>query len=174
MTGSVAYANVTTTEAHVQQPAQPSVSAQWEGGLSPFGLNQWQSEAIKGVYKIRALQPDWDGEGGQPPSSDVARTALAIISYLSSEDLRPPFVAPTPCGGISFEWVEENREVEIEILPDSHLLFLKVENGEPVEEGEIDILDITHLFKWLRNEPETSVSRNLFLSMSMLSQGLSR
>jgi hypothetical protein len=165
MTDTVAYANVTTTEAHVQQLAQPSDSAQWEGGLSLFGLKQWQSEAIKGVYKVRALKPDWDGEGGQPPSSDVGRTALAIISYLSSEDLPPPFVAPTPQGGISLEWVAKDRELELELLPELKLLFLKTQSDEPIEEGQTDILQLTNLFKWLQNDVDTTMQRNVYTAI---------
>ena len=165
MDGNVAYANVTTTAAYVQQLAQQSVSAQWEGGLSPFGLKQWQNEAIKGVYKVRALKPDWDGEGGQPPSSDVVQAALAIIRYFPSEDLPPPFVAPTPQGGISLEWVVKDRELELELVPELKLLFLKTQNDEPFQEGQTDILQLTNLFKWLRNDPHATVQLNAYAAL---------
>ena len=164
MTGSAVCSNVTTSDTLAQRESEEPASSQWVGGLSAFGLKYWQCEAVKGVYKIEALPPNWDGEGGPPPSSLVIRMALSLIKYLSNEELPPPFVVPTPRGGISFEWAIDNRELDIEILPELSLLFLKTQSDEPITEGPVDILGLIHLFKWLRDEPEASVEKSaLFL-----------
>ena len=164
MTGSIVYSNITTSDTHVQRISEAPASLQWIGGLSAFGLKYWQSEAIKGVYKIKSLPLNWDGEGGQPASSLAIQVALSLIKYLSNEELPPPFVVPTPRGGISFEWALDNRELDIEILPELSLLFLKTQSDEPIAEGPVDILGLSHLFKWLRNEPEASIAKRAFFA----------
>lgn len=163
MTGDVAFVDLTTWESKPKREERYSIapSSQWVGGSSVLFLNDWQIEALKGVYKARALPSNWDNEGGEPPSEQVVHFAKAIITFLPFEDLQIPFVVPTSCGGIQFEWSEGQRELELEILPDCSLEFLKVENGRPVEEGPIAIPQVYSLFKWFHPESE-SHRRGLF------------
>lgn len=160
MTGDLAFVDLTTSESKPQREKRRSVepSSQWVGGSSVLYLNDWQIAAMKGIYKVQALEPNWDNEGGEPPSQEVVSFAKAIITSLPFEDLQISSVFPTPCGGIQFEWSEGQKELELEILPDCSLEFLKVENGRPAGEGPIAISQVNSLFKWLHPEPESRPS----------------
>jgi len=157
MTGDVAFVDLTTLDSHQKREKRQSsaLNSEWVGGSSALYLNDWQIAALKGVYKVRALRSNWDNEGGEPPSRQIVNFAKTLIASLPYEDLQIPFVVPTSCGGIQFEWSEGQKELELEILPDCSLEFLKVENGSPFDEGPVALPQVYSLFKWLHPEPES-------------------
>lgn len=162
MTGDIAFVDLTTSDTHKQRVERQRVApiSPWAGGSSVLYLSDWQTAALKGVYKVRGLSPNWDNEGGTPPSDRLIDFAAIVVTSLFLEDLPIPFVVPTPRGGLQFEWNEGRRELDVEILPDCSLEFLKVENGEPMEEGPATFFQLHGLFKWLRNDSEKVMEEN--------------
>ncbi len=129
-------------------------SAQWVGSISSFYLNEWQTGALKGIVRLENLRENWDNEGSLQPSRVTIETAKAFIRSLPYEDLPIPFVVPTSLGGLQLEWNEDRKEIEVEILPDGSLEFLKAEDGRTIDEGPISAERAQGLFKWLRPEVE--------------------
>ena len=64
------------------------------------------------------------------------------------DDLPLPQVVPVPGGGVQLEWRHGRREVEIEILPDGTMEFLRVEDGEPRDEELTGVVPLPPLFAW--------------------------
>ncbi|MBI5197979.1 MAG: hypothetical protein HZA19_05150 [Nitrospirae bacterium] len=113
-------------------------NTQWDTVVPLYNLSNWQTEAIKKILQLSNLPPDWDSYGSQPPSVKVVNTAIDIIEAIpSQEDLPTPHLAPISGGGIQIEWNISQRDLEIEVIPDGSIRFLKAQNGEPLEEGKI-------------------------------------
>jgi hypothetical protein len=156
MIGDVAYPNLTTSGCNTehQEIRREVRSPQWVGGISSFGLNDWQTQALKGLFRLKKLPQNWDNEGSLPPSTQAIDSAFEILVSLPFEDLPSPFVSPTSNGGAQFEWTHNGRELEIEILPDGTLEFLTVINGTPLDEGPVKREQVPSLARWLRDETE--------------------
>ena len=88
------------------------------------------------------------------PSAHALDRARKIADLIEREHSPTPFVFPTDIGGIQFEWKATNRELDLEILPDSNrLAYLTIVDGQPVTEGETaedDELQVIALLNWLR------------------------
>lgn len=156
MIGDVAYPDLTTcgqrTEQHLVRKGMRS--PQWADVVSSFGLNEWQTQALKGLFRLKRLCENWDGEGSLPPSTLAIDSASELLVSLPFEDLPAPFVSPTSMGGVQLEWVQNGRELEVEILPDGSMEFLTVINGSPQEEGRITREQVPSLARWLRDETD--------------------
>jgi hypothetical protein len=66
--------------------------------------------------------------------------------------LPAPFIVPISGGGIQIEWIIADRELELEVLPDGSIEYLKSENKEPFEEEKIasrSSAEIFSLLSWL-------------------------
>jgi len=116
--------------------------------------SQWELHAFKGVFKAEGLRRDWDSYGSPPPTLEAANTALGLlrgIADLDLKDLAVPFVVPVPGGGLQLEWTVGRRELELEIMPDGSLEYLKAEDREPLEEGRLEPTTghLRSLFAWL-------------------------
>lgn len=158
MIGDIAYPDLTTCEQRPKQNlARNGVRGhQWVDGVSSFGLNEWQTQALKGLFRVKRLCENWDGEGSLPPGTLAVESASELLVSLPFEDLPVPFVSPTSIGGVQFEWAQNGRELEVEILPDGLMEFLTVNNGNPQNEGSISKEQIPSLIRWLRNETDQS------------------
>lgn len=111
----------------------------------------WLTKAKSDLEQIRKLPANWDGYMSPPISQDIAKSAEDFLNSLEYEDLPLPFVAPISGGTVQFEWKVQNRELEVEVVNGQTLGFLKVENGEPISEGEItDFSEIQTLIHWLK------------------------
>ena len=98
---------------------------------------QWQIQALKAVCQLVNLRYDWDSYRSPPISSMALTASTRLIAIIDPEDLPVPQVFPVPGGGLQLEWVVGVRELELEILPDGRVEFLKVEGGQPIEEGQL-------------------------------------
>jgi hypothetical protein len=156
MIGDVAYPDLTTcgqrTEQHLV--GKGVRSHQWADVVSSFGLNEWQTQAQKGLFRLKRLGKNWDGEGSLPPSTLAIDSTSELLVSIPFEDLPVPFVSPTSVGGVQLEWAQNGRELEIEILPDGLMEFLTVVNGDPQNEGPITREQVPSLARWLRDETD--------------------
>ncbi len=60
-----------------------------------------------------------------------------------------PYVEATIDGGVQFEWSVAERELDIEILPDGEIGYLKVVSKTPIEEGPLELAKLEGLTDWL-------------------------
>ena len=125
------------------------------GCVVPFPTNL--RESIEVLKEIACYGENWDSYGSCPIEEDVLCTAKELL--FSLEPAMPsPTVVPVSGGGIQLEWQVDGRELEIEFHPDSTIEFLKVNEDETMEEGEIpagDSVHLSHLLKWLSADQRT-------------------
>lgn len=84
---------------------------------------------------------------------DTIQRARGIADLIERSRFPVPFVFPTEIGGIQFEWKSDERELNLEVLPECpSLAFLTIANGEPVREGEISEnleCEVRSLLDWM-------------------------
>lgn len=164
MIGDIAYADLTTwrqgTEQHHARAWARSY--QWADAISSFGLNEWQTQNLKGLFRLKRLGDNWDGDDSPRPSTIALDSASELLVSLPFEDLPTPFVSPTSLGGVQLEWTQNGRELEIEILPDGSMEFLTVVNGTPQNEGPTSREEVPSLARWLRDEPDQNPTGGIF------------
>lgn len=69
---------------------------------------------------------------------DAIKRARVIVELIERGNFPMPFVFPTELGGIQFEWKGDERELNLEVLPERECLaFLTIVNGTPTREGQI-------------------------------------
>jgi len=109
------------------------------GGLSAIfsACSERQNDAIKRLSRLASLPEDWDSYGSPPPSEEIIDISAQIFqSGDYSSDLPAAKIDPISGGGIQIAWNLEERELEIDVLPNKSIEYLKVERNEPVKEGE--------------------------------------
>lgn len=118
----------------------------------PFNFN-WQVVALNKIQTLECLPFNWNSYGSIPPTQAVLHLArLLLLSFLSDRDMPDPDLSPVPGGGIQIEWHKEGRELELEIFPDGHFEFLRVEHDEILEEDSASLSKIYSLVSWLLHE----------------------
>lgn len=113
------------------------LTSPWSEMVPVDGLSHWQIQALKGVLQTVHLPNNWDSYGSPPPSPVARNTAIKLITHFDFDDLPAPDIVPVVGGGIQFEWIVGQRELELEILPDGAVEFLKTEGSRPLEEGRL-------------------------------------
>lgn len=131
----------------------PESLVQWQEVISVHSFAPlWKIYAMIGVLKAASLPNDWDSYGSPAPLQLVVETALKLIKSIPFDDLPVPCVVPISGAGLQIEWSVSRKELELEILPDCSIEFLKVERREPIDEGKFataDPLMIRPLLVWL-------------------------
>ncbi len=86
-------------------------------------------EALNTIY---ALKKDWNGNEAEEFSEELVQKCRMILKQLSEE----PFVCPTACGAIQFEYEKENGEyLEFEIYKDKIEAYGISKEGKEWEEN---------------------------------------
>ncbi|MGH2397358.1 MAG: hypothetical protein ACRDFW_10295 [bacterium] len=112
-------------------------------------------EPLQAILRLGSLPHGWDRAGSPAPlheAMDVAIHMVLVASRLGLEELSAPSVFPVPGGGVQLEWREEDRVLEIEILPDGSAQFVAGIDGDPRDEGEVPIwppTKLASLLSWL-------------------------
>jgi len=66
---------------------------------------------------LRCLCDDWDGEGSDAPPHELIETARRLVPVLREWGAQfPASVVPSRAGTIIFEWRDDRRYVEIEVV----------------------------------------------------------
>jgi hypothetical protein len=114
--------------------------------------NDWRSALLGKILGFRSLRQDWNSYGSSPPSESAIRQAVRFVALMENQDPRPR-VLPVSGGGIQFEWSCGTRELEVEVLENGNVEFLKVPDRESVGEegniGSLDRIEIEKLYSWL-------------------------
>jgi hypothetical protein len=115
----------------------------------------WLRQALDRLDSVASLPYGWDSEGGPPPNSQFVEATANLLQYLQRDDLPLPFVCPIAGGGLQLEWSSGGKEVELELVDECTIGFLRTEaapSGRIIESGEYPISDINksrELLDWL-------------------------
>jgi len=127
-------------------------SPQWSDVVFVSQLSQWQIETIRKLFQLLAMPYDWDSYGS-PPVSDVAvKAVVRLILDIDFDYFVSPRIVPVSGGGVQLEWRFGSREIEIEIDDEGSAVYLKSQNGKPIEEVQISLADVSlirSLLMWL-------------------------
>lgn len=125
--------------------------SQWDQPVPAYGLSQWKIDSIVDVLRLGKLQQDWDSYGSSPPSLQVLDVAIDLVRSTPFDDLPRPHIVPISGGGVQLEWRISQREVEVVVLPDRSMEYLKIERGEPLDDGKIEASSqLPSLLAWLQ------------------------
>ena len=133
----------------------PNANVEWNVVVPVSELSESQLEAIKRLFGFRRLPHDWDSYESPPPSESAINVATKVIESVDFNRFSIPRINPVSGGGIQLEWDIDTREIEIEILEDGSMQFLRAESGEPIDEGPIPsatAADVNSLLLWLASE----------------------
>jgi len=122
-------------------------------------ISKWQKDVLIRLLELIRLPKNWDSYGSEPPRQSVANLTWIILGTLELEHLPTPFIAPVSGGGLQIEWQIGNRGLELEILIDGLVNYLKTEGAESIEEGQLEFVEegqleiakvsVQHLISWL-------------------------
>ncbi|HEV3256440.1 MAG TPA: hypothetical protein VG013_06115 [Gemmataceae bacterium] len=98
---------------------------------------EWIIEAIKKLDALDKLPPGWDSYGGKALRADVRDFAVKVLGWLETDDLPVPAVVLGSGGTVQFEWSNQGREVELEVLAPGSLSLLLVCPDGTMAEAEL-------------------------------------
>jgi hypothetical protein len=89
---------------------------------------QWRNEALGQMSKFNHIEIKTDAWSPKRPSPSVWECAKNLILDFPDDFLPTPFVMATIDGGIELEWHADERELDIGILSNGKMEYLKLEN----------------------------------------------
>jgi hypothetical protein len=103
-------------------------------------LQATNPEAVEKIRKLGDLELDWDGYGGIPPTEEAVKATawLLLETYnLTQGQLKNPFIAPLPEGGLELEWeLDSGVELMLVIPPTGTDIEYLLE--EPKGSGDVN------------------------------------
>ncbi len=128
-------------------------TVQWSGAVSIFNLNRKKIEALQTVLELANLPENWDSYGSPPPTKHAVDVGcIFVVDYLSDEDPMP-LIIPVSGGGIQLTWKNQANELNLDILPDGGMEYLKSSGSHLIEDGtklSLDWLKVQSLLDWVR------------------------
>jgi hypothetical protein len=118
-------------------------------------VNPWVADCVLRISEFARLPQDWDSHGSNPVTVDALRIALTFLSESPLELVPEPSISPVSGGGLGFHWQADGRDLEIEILPDGRVEYLRtIRAGEEIksEEGTMTKFGDKKLWYWLAGE----------------------
>lgn len=121
---------------------EPLPSAQWQRVTTLAGSPAWAVDAYRAISRLAELPSGWDTQASPPLQESAKDSASRVIEELERYDELPsPHIAPTVGGGLGIEWHHGPRELDVEILPDGSMEYLKTEvraiGGYQMEDGQV-------------------------------------
>ncbi|QDU47607.1 hypothetical protein Mal52_61420 [Symmachiella dynata] len=107
----------------------------------------WLQDRLIALDQLRKLEENWDSYGARSVDLTSIAIAAAIIKLLAEViGICRPNIAASPAGnvGLSWEWEDCSRELDVEILPDISFRYsyLDEENPDLDREGTTRDLNI--------------------------------
>lgn len=107
--------------------------------------NPWLGEVLSQVVRLAALPDRWDGGIAHPPAQKAIREVIAFVASIPVGAPMPD-VRPGVDGSVAIEWVKDQFDLTVDVLPDgSRVIF--VDDGN--ESWEAPVLDDTSEFERL-------------------------
>jgi hypothetical protein len=110
---------------------------------SVAGSPAWITNALSAISKLAELPAGWDGSASPPLQEAAKESAWRVLDALKRyEELPSPQVGPVVGGGLGIEWSHGARELDLEILPDGAVEYMKTEltttgSIDHIDDGEI-------------------------------------
>jgi hypothetical protein len=76
------------------------------------------------ISEIAALVDNWDSYGAVPTNPLALRRAQLVAERMLTLPLPAPRLFPVPDGGVQLEWSAGPVELELEIQPGGHVVFV--------------------------------------------------
>ena len=96
----------------------------------------WVIDSFKTLLSYKKLPENWDSYGSPPPTEEAINSAQIILFLASSKGLNAPFMRPLSGGGIQISWKEKTRELDLAILKNGNVDFLKCEKDDVIGEEQ--------------------------------------
>jgi len=90
----------------------------------------WVKDIEEKLNILQALEPNWDSYNSPSITQPAISNAKKLINLAKFFESIKPNIFPVPGGGIQVEWKNDERELEIEILPNGTMMFLCEDNFE--------------------------------------------
>src|SRR5262249_17862283 len=87
----------------------------------------WLAEACRSISRLAQLPANWDGEGSPAPKPVVLEQALRLLAEMEPYAMPTAHIGPISGGGLGVEWRLGERDLNLEILPDGSIEYLKAE-----------------------------------------------
>ena len=91
--------------------------------------------ALETLSRLARLQPNWDSYGSRPLQERAIEAAFYLLKLSAAAGLPSPHIGPVSGGGLQFDWSTQGKDLELEVLPDGGLAWLRMEGGGTVTEG---------------------------------------
>ncbi|MBN1805305.1 MAG: hypothetical protein JW837_08650 [Sedimentisphaerales bacterium] len=120
--------------------------------LIDFNQPTWLSKAKDDLKQLEQLKEDWDSYGSPPLSPELLKNAEDFLDSIEFENVPSPFIAPVHGGGVQFEWMNNDKELEVEFIDQSVIGYVKLINGKTTDEGEMSFnnrASARELIRWL-------------------------
>jgi hypothetical protein len=124
-------------------------TAQWEEVAEVQGFDTWLSTALRELYSLSALGPDWDSYGSQPISRSAIAAAERLLTSLEVFGDPAPSIVPVSGGGIQIEWHTTHRDLEFEILPNGVVHCFEAAGDQTSSSSVHSIDDARRLACWI-------------------------
>jgi hypothetical protein len=93
----------------------------------------WRGAAVRQLNDMLALEPDWDGYGGIPPTRDKVASGIGFLDFvIENLAASQPHVSPTRTGNVLFAWEQREHQLEIELatVHAASYVYLNTQTGE--------------------------------------------
>ncbi len=90
----------------------------------------WVPYCLAKLAEFERLPENWDGYLSPPIGQSALSNARRFLATTQIQGLPTPAVLPVSGGGIGLNWVSGPKEVELTLLPDGRVEFLKVLHGD--------------------------------------------
>lgn len=125
--------------------------------MSTSELCLWIVEIEKEVQSLKKMPENWDSYGSSAIANTASEKVEKLLPLLARLGMSKPNLFPVSGGGLQLEWEKDDRELEIEILPNGTIEYLKVFSDGKMEEGKAIDEDIFSLAKWFNENRMKSI-----------------
>lgn len=121
-----------TNRVHRQRPLPDrNLASQWNRVEVLRDPAFWLNDSIAEVNRLAGLETGWDGTDSVAPLPRVLELVRRVVSAAAQiPALPPPHIGPVPGGGVQLEWHLGSKDLELEILPDTGIVFVSSSDGE--------------------------------------------
>jgi hypothetical protein len=136
--GSSNVLDIDIVQVHEQYQAQiPG----WSGAVPIENLDAMQLRLLREIHSVASLSTNWDSYQSPPPTSAAIMSAVAQVVRIDLRNLPVPHVAPVSGGGIQLIWQNDERTLDLEILPNGNMEYLTSQGRTHRLEGELTPTD---------------------------------
>ncbi len=138
---------------------RPLPSAQWSQVMALSGSPAWLVDTRRSISRLAELQRGWDGASSPAPRREAINAANRLLEQIERySELPVPGVGPAVGGGLGIEWRYESRDLDLEILPDGSIEYLKADRKpsgfdvNDMEDGPVSLenpKEVRALVGWL-------------------------